>query len=429
MQHLVQVARSLGHKFEQAGSTAFEDKKLVSLEEVTQVPTVQGQAFLRAIERALASHRGLHGDGDYQQDEFGCCFALRYSSALFAEKAKEKDRKEAAVQEYDARPATLCQLRGEESGTLARRHHRQGRSPADLLRAAELLAEFDGEVDFLHAAAAEPAPGTGGFSPPMSQSQGSGEFGKLHDAEVRGPAVSAAGNMQMPVAEADVGVGEAQAAAADGGPLLATAAALAAVAAAAASCSRPSPARPAEVLRRAPQRRVQEQSRRREASVAADAARPAGVRVVYGHLMRGSRVEGNGSEPPLDPFAPLAPPKESTRLCWATALRARLGHGAEEQALAAAPAPSQRQPAAAPPPPPAAGDGGQAAAPPRAAAPRRLVAAAPRAEAEEPRQARPGLEGVLGARGFPVAAAARGRERAAGSAAARARRAAGLAVR
>eukprot|EP00959_Pyramimonas_sp_CCMP1952_P293048 6128853-Pyramimonas_sp.AAC.1 len=48
---------------------------------------------------------------------------------------------------------------------------------------------------------------------------------------------------------------------------------------------------------------------------------------------------------------------ESTRLCWATALQARLGHGAEEQALAAAPVPSQRQPAAAPPPPPAAGDG------------------------------------------------------------------------
>ncbi|CAK0808659.1 unnamed protein product, partial [Prorocentrum cordatum] len=49
-----------------------------------------------------------------------------------------------------------------------------------------MAAELDGEADFLHAAAAEPAPGTGGFSPPKSQSQGRGEFGKLHDAEVMG---------------------------------------------------------------------------------------------------------------------------------------------------------------------------------------------------------------------------------------------------
>eukprot|EP00959_Pyramimonas_sp_CCMP1952_P338134 7081075-Pyramimonas_sp.AAC.1 len=48
---------------------------------------------------------------------------------------------------------------------------------------ADLVAELGGEAGFMYAAAAEPGPGTGGFSPPQSQSQGRGEFGKLHDAE------------------------------------------------------------------------------------------------------------------------------------------------------------------------------------------------------------------------------------------------------
>ncbi|CAK0838929.1 unnamed protein product, partial [Prorocentrum cordatum] len=55
---------------------------------------------------------------------------------------------------------------------------------------ADLAAELGGEADSRYAAAAEPGPGTGGFSPPKSQSQGRGEFEKPHDAEVNAAGIA-----------------------------------------------------------------------------------------------------------------------------------------------------------------------------------------------------------------------------------------------
>ncbi|CAK0815126.1 unnamed protein product, partial [Prorocentrum cordatum] len=55
---------------------------------------------------------------------------------------------------------------------------------------ADLAAELGGEADSRYAAAAEPGSGTGGFSPPKSQSQGRGEFEKPHDAEVNAAGIA-----------------------------------------------------------------------------------------------------------------------------------------------------------------------------------------------------------------------------------------------
>ncbi|CAK0865423.1 unnamed protein product, partial [Prorocentrum cordatum] len=298
-----------------------------------------------------------------------------------------------AIADEEARLLQGCQARTRLAARFAAEFEVQDTESGLRDLTPYIAAELDGEADPLFAAAAEPAPGTGGFSPPKSQSQGRGQFGKKHDVEVRAAGIAELdalvrqaprdaehvalygdGNVKEIDAELCGGYAEAQASAADGGPHLATAAALAAVAAAGASCSRPSPMRrrpasaesPADALRRVAQRRAQVQPRRREA---------------------------------------------------------RQGRGAEGQALVATPVPAQRLPAAAQPPPPAAGAGSQAAAPPSAAATRRLAAAAPWEEAAEPRRPRPGLEGARGAHGFADAAAARERGRAATAAAARAGRA------
>ncbi|CAK0816136.1 unnamed protein product [Prorocentrum cordatum] len=325
---------------------------------VAAAPSGGLHAHLAANEQADAFEEFFEAAELHLIDQFGISEGERYQG-----RAKARDA---------ARYAAEFEVQAAESGM-------RDSWPISSLELVDLTpymaAEIDGEADYLYTAAAEPAPGTGGFSPPKSQSQGRGEFGMMHDAEVRA---------------ADDG--EVQASAADGGPRLATAAALAAAAAAGASSSRPSPARrrpasaetPAEVLRRVAQRRAQEQPRRREAPAPAPSPR-----------LAAAAAAGSGPAPAE-------------------------GHGAEEQALEAAPVPAQRQPAAAPPPPPAAGAGSQVAALPSAAAPQRLAAAAPRAEDAEPRRFRPGLEGVLRAHGFADAAAARERGRAARAAASRA---------
>ncbi|CAK0829251.1 unnamed protein product, partial [Prorocentrum cordatum] len=325
-----------------------------------------------------------------------------------------------------------------------------------------IAEELDGEADPLFAAAAEPAPGTGGFSPPKSQSQGRGQLGKKHDVEVRaagiagldallaapdGAALVRGSGISEPIElpegrEAAAAVGHA----AGGGPGQPPRPA---------DSSLPPPAAP---LARRP-RQVRQAPRDAEhvalygdgnvkeidaelcggyAEAQASAADGGPLLATAAALAAVAAAGASSSRPsPMvrRPASAASPADALRRVAQRRAQvqprrrEARQGHGAEGQALVATPVPAQRLPAAAQPPPPAAGAGSQAAAPPSAAATRRLAAAAPREEAAEPRRSRPGLEGVRGAHGFADAAAARERGRAATGAAARAgRRLAGFAA-